>query len=66
MGQRRLFDDILPALFLVALTPKESLLFKQARFLETRWQGPDSRVVNTSVEVKESDSGGRNLNPTIG
>ena len=28
--------------------------------------GPDCRVVNSSVEVTELDSGGRSSNPTIG
>ena len=40
-----------------------NFVLQENRLLEIRWQGPDSRVVNSSVEAKEPESGGRGSNP---
>ena len=68
MRAKRVNGGYFPAicgLFSLLSLPNK-VLFKQTRLLDTRRQGPDSRVVNNPVEVKKSDSGGRNLNPTVG
>ena len=59
----RIILDFSSDFFIQLLSRRNSLLFEYKRLLEV--QGTDGRVVNASVEVKESDSSGWGSSPTF-